>query len=248
MENIQYCEHYQNLCDIYAQCCDKYYNCRRCHNEENSHELIASQINKFKCKKCNTTQDCCQRCINDDCNTIFGEYYCSHCRILEKDDVAKMKGIFHCDECGICRLGGRENSVHCKKCACCLLIDYAEEHKCTSDVIKKQCCICLEDMFNNLKKAVILKCGHAIHEECLIEHIKVSYRCPLCYKSIPNEENLKNYYEILDMEIATTPMPEEYADKKVSIQCFECGKKSETKFHIFGHKCNECGSYNTVKL
>ena len=39
-------------------------------------------------------------------------------------------------------------------------------------------------------------------------------------------------------------MPEDL-NYNVKIYCNDCGKNSETKFHIVGHKCQECGSYNT---
>lgn len=33
------------------------------------------------------------------------------------DDVSKQQ--FHCDDCGICRVGGRQNFFHCATCGCC---------------------------------------------------------------------------------------------------------------------------------
>ena len=49
----------------------------------------------------------------------------------------------------------------------------------------------------------------------------------------------------LDAEIAMTPMPPEYKDLKVMISCNDCSQKSEVTFHIVGHKCTSCNSYNT---
>ena len=40
----------------------------------------------------------------------------------------------------------------------------------------------------------------------------------------------------IDAEIASTPMPAEYADKMVTILCNDCNEESTVKFHIFGHK------------
>ena len=57
--------------------------------------------------------------------------------------------------------------------------------------------------------------------------------------------DLTNYNRIMDQEIALTPMPTEYADKIETIMCNDCRDTSKVKFHILGHKCKSCGSYNT---
>ena len=36
------------------------------------------------------------------------------------DDLTR--GQFHCDDCGICRVGGAANFFHCSTCACCYSI------------------------------------------------------------------------------------------------------------------------------
>ena len=43
-----------------------------------------------------------------------------------------------------------------------------------------------------------------------------------------------SHYEALDAEIASIPMPAEYADKMVKILCNDCLQKSVTKWHICG--------------
>ena len=40
-------------------------------------------------------------------------------------------------------------------------------------------------------------------------------------------------------------MPPEYRDMVVTILCNDCNKRSTARFHVVGHKCGECGSYNT---
>jgi len=57
----------------------------------------------------------------------------------------------------------------------------------------------------------------------------------------------------MDHEIAATPMPTEYRNKRVRVRCFECREESVTPFHILQLKCRasaaSCGgSYNTVKI
>ena len=39
------------------------------------------------------------------------------------------KGQFHCDGCGICRVGGRENYFHCDICGYCLPLSCKDNHK-----------------------------------------------------------------------------------------------------------------------
>jgi hypothetical protein len=47
-----------------------------------------------------------------------------------------------------------------------------------------ECCICLEPM-NDKKCASLLKCGHQIHTECMLEwKSKKNNTCPLCRKKI----------------------------------------------------------------
>uniref|UniRef100_A0A2P2KUH9 CTCHY-type domain-containing protein n=1 Tax=Rhizophora mucronata TaxID=61149 RepID=A0A2P2KUH9_RHIMU len=43
----------------------------------------------------------------------MGKYFCAVCKFFD-DDVSKIP--YHCDECGICRTGGKENYFHCKRC------------------------------------------------------------------------------------------------------------------------------------
>lgn len=48
----------------------------------------------------------------------MGQYACLVCNLF--DDEGDKKQIFHCDGCGICRVGGRENFFHCSNCNMCL--------------------------------------------------------------------------------------------------------------------------------
>ncbi|THU50456.1 hypothetical protein C4D60_Mb06t20410 [Musa balbisiana] len=84
-------------------------------------------------------------------------------------------------------------------------------------------------LFDSLKETSVLKCGHTIHFECFDEMLKHAqrYSCPVCSKSI-----------------AATIMPEDYR-YKVWILCNDCNNVSEVFFHIVGHKCSHCLSYNT---
>jgi RING finger/CHY zinc finger protein 1 len=81
-----------------------------------------------------------------------------------------------------------------------------------------------------------------MHQQCFNNYCKRNIACPLCRKSIFDIKFLEAH---LDNEIAMTPMPDEYKNKYVNIMCNDCLKKSMVKFHIVGHKCKYCRSYNT---
>ncbi|KAK4492569.1 hypothetical protein RD792_003384 [Penstemon davidsonii] len=97
-------------------------------------------------------------------------------------------------------------------------------------------------LFDSTKQARILNCGHTMHVECFNEMFgQKQYRCPICSKSV---FNMSGTWERLDQEIEATAMPEEYR-YEVSILCNDCNNSSKASFHIFGHKCKHCNSYNT---
>ncbi len=45
--------------------------------------------------------------------------------------------------------------------------------------------------------------------------------------------------------LQATPMPNEYSNVRVPILCNDCSQRSTAPFHVLGHKCPGCGSYNT---
>jgi RING finger/CHY zinc finger protein 1 len=69
--------------------------------------------------------------------------------------------------------------------------------------------------------------------------------CPVCRKSVVDPEL---YEKQLDEEIAATRMPAEYASLEVLVLCNDCSAKSTVKFHVLGHKCAQCRSYNTSQI
>ena len=88
-------------------------------------------------------------------------------------------------------------------------------------------------------------CGHSIHRKCYEEHLKSSFKCPICNKSVVNmETQFRNY----DIAIATQPMPPEFRYARAKIFCNDCSAKSQTAYHWLGLKCTVCDSYNTVQL
>lgn len=241
------CEHYKRKCKLVSPCCEQIFSCRLCHDEikdeqeldhEKAHTLDRKKIDKIVCTKCYTKQPISNKCIN--CSIKFANYFCEICRLY--DDVDK--GQYHCSECGICRVGGKDNFFHCSECDMCLSVTLKEEHKnCNDGVYKNQCAFCQEDMFSSVKPVSSVKCGHVFHVHCLNEHFKNNnYKCPLCFKVMVDVSNM---YKFMDHEIQSVQMPDEYKDVILDIFCNECNKKSKTKYHVVGLKCGECGSYNT---
>jgi len=180
-KDIYGCFHYQRFASILAPCCNKFYPCRWCHDNNENHEINRFDIKKMKCLLCNKEQNISSYCIN--CNNNMAKYFCSTCNILDNYGIRKQ--IFHCNKCGICRIGGKENFHHCDKCNGCIHISLKDKHKCIQNTMKQDCSICLDDMFNSRNGVIILKCGHSFHKKCINNSIMCrNYFCPLCRQKI----------------------------------------------------------------
>ena len=66
------------------------------------------------CALCDLRQPIAAHC--SQCQASFGAWACLKCNFFD-DDLSRKQ--FHCDQCGICRVGGRENFFHCNTCGCC---------------------------------------------------------------------------------------------------------------------------------
>ncbi|CAN6676954.1 unnamed protein product [Malus baccata var. baccata] len=226
------CKHYRRRCQIRAPCCNEIHPCRHCHNEATSmlsnpfdrHELVRYEVAKV--------------CTN--CGVSMGEYFCDICKFYD-DDTTKEQ--FHCNDCGICRIGGRDKFFHCKKCGSCYSIRLRDNHLCVENSMRHHCPICYEFLFDSLKDTTVMKCGHTMHRECYNEMMqRDKYCCPICSKSVID---MSRTWQRIDEEIEATVMPEDYRYKKVWILCNDCNDTTEVYFHIIGQKCNHCNSYNT---
>jgi hypothetical protein len=242
------CEHYLRECDILAPCCNKYYSCRLCHDddEENEfdHKVDRTKVIKIRCRKCQKEQTPDQKCVNDDCQTEFGSYFCSICNLWESNPD---RDIFHCHQCGICRVGKVEELFHCEKCVMCLNIQLKDNHKCLEKSFQTACPICSEEMFDSTSNASLLPCGHTMHAECYKEYVKHSYKCPLCKKTVAD---LSIYWQNLKDQVDTLIIPNipyEASNWKTEIYCNDCGEKTTVKYCFQYHQCtnSECGSFNT---
>ncbi|KAK9146854.1 hypothetical protein Sjap_006757 [Stephania japonica] len=240
------CEHYRRRCKIRAPCCNEVFPCRHCHNEaavRRNEQSFLMRLWGFLCFQvicsvCDTEQQASQICAN--CGVNMGEYFCDVC-VFYDDDTTKEQ--FHCKECGICRIGGRENFFHCQRCGSCYSINLRDNHSCVENSMRHHCPICFEYLFDSLKDTTVLKCGHTIHLECLTEMTsRNQYSCPICSKSV---FDMSKAWKRFDEEVEATVMPDFYRHKKVWILCNDCNDTTEVLYHILGHKCIHCQSYNT---
>lgn len=90
-----------------------------------------------------------------------------------------------------------------------------------------------------------MNCGHSIHKKCYDQHLRTSYKCPICNKSLVNMEP---QFRNLDLAILSQPMPPDFRDTKAKVLCNDCSARSTVAYHWLGLKCSICRSYNTVEL
>lgn len=192
----------------------------------------------FKCKK---IQPVSNECIL--CETIFGVYFCGICNFFDNDI---KKQIYHCTECGICRMGKRDDYIHCVKCRACLLANV--EHKCLENKFDQDCPICFDSLFSSTEAVSQMPCGHTIHSDCLLELSRHSYQCPICLKALGD---MNSYYQRIENHLLMENrenFPPNLKDKINDIFCNDCEKRSKAPFHYIYHKCVNCASFNTTVL
>lgn len=245
------CGHYTSGCKIISKCCDKEFACRICHDFETSgHEINRYEIEEIICNACKVRQSISNSCSNKECSEYgetFASYYCDICHLYSDKPVSE---IYHCEKCNICRICGigntRNDFVHCDKCGGCVSNRGVDGHKCITDALRNDCCICLENIFLSRDAAVVLPCGHAIHQSCFNSSIQQNkYTCPLCRKIMIKGEALDMMNKQYDKLIEIYPYSENIS---AQISCNDCEYKGEVAFHPIGLKCGGCGGYNTIKI
>jgi len=250
------CQHYRRKCEIEAPCCKIWYPCRLCHNDQyrgpkapgcQVETMERRAVEKIRCLLCKKEQGVSNKC--EECGEEFAKYYCAMCKFWNDNPV---KGIYHCEQCGICRVGKADDYFHCVNCNGDFPLDGQDVHVCTNSGMKNNCPICFEDMFSSRKQSQRMPvCGHFIHSKCLNEYLRTAgvNRCPICSKDIVKEDEERIKY--IDEVLASTRenLPKEVIDMKVNILCNNCLKKSgDIPFHFLGLKCSHCGSYNTRQI
>lgn len=196
-----------------------------------------------KCLECGAeNQPAIQNCAN--CGILFGEYFCSICVFYDDDSSAN---VYHCQDCGICRVGKGlgTDQHHCKECGTCVSMAQAESHPCREGSLSGECPICLDFLATSTEQVVLLTCAHAIHSSCLASYLQHDYTCPVCLKSVADMSPwIAQIDEILANEVQS-PGKEHKTSK---ILCNDCLNGSQVPSHHRFHKCPTCHSYNTRVL
>ncbi|KAF9953449.1 hypothetical protein BGZ72_005398 [Mortierella alpina] len=236
------CQHYRRGCKLKANCCGKWFNCRFCHDDVSDHAIIRNETKMMLCMHCKTAQPAAQSCSS--CNAQLAKYYCDVCKLW---DDHPEKAIYHCVDCGICRIGNGLglDFFHCVKCNICMNIHLKDNHKCIERNLECDCPICGEYMFTSTTTVIFMPCGHCIHSTCHDDYIKTSYQCPTCWKALGD---MSTYYAKIDSLLAEQTMPPEYANIFSIVLCNDCEVKSEAPYHFLYHKCDKCKGYNTKVL
>ena len=105
------------------------------------------------CMHCHTVQPAGQEC--QSCQAKMSHYYCSECKLWDNDD---RKNIYHCHDCGICRIGKGLgiDYFHCKKCNVCMAMSLKGRHKCIERNLECDCPICGEYMFTSTTTVIFM--------------------------------------------------------------------------------------------
>eukprot|EP00884_Botryococcus_braunii_P013051 jgi/Botrbrau1/21747/Bobra.43_1s0141.1 len=243
------CTHYRRRCKMVAPCCNEVFWCRHCHNAvknaheydpDRRHELERTRVRELVCALCEERQPVASECRK--CGVCFGEYTCLKCTFFD-DDL--RRGQFHCDDCGICRVGGQEKFFHCRTCGCCYSKSLENNHVCVANSMHQNCPVCFEYLFDSVRATSVLPCGHTIHADCLKEMEKNNQTtCPTCRKSY---KDMHQEWDRMDAEVAATPMPVDFSTWRVNIRCNDCFMASTIAYHVVGLKCPHCFSYNTSR-
>lgn len=212
------------------------------HEEEATHHQIDRfAIEEIICRQCYTRQSSkTDNCVN--CGLTFGEYHCHVCNLW----MSKEERPYHCEECGFCRVGGKENFRHCQDCGMCIDSHVFDDHNCKAGKYMSDCPVCQEDLFSSRSASHEMPCGHAIHWHCFQELTSFDSRCPVCKKTAETREHMASTWEAMAVGIALQPVPPEMA-RVVNITCNDCEQFArDRRWHFLGVQCQNCSSFNTT--
>lgn len=113
------CPHYKRNIKLQCSLCERWYTCRFCHDEKEDHSLNRRETKNMLCMFCGFAQPAAEVCVQ--CGERAAWYYCSVCKLWDDDS---RKSIYHCDDCGICRVGQGlgKDFYHCKVCSRSVLL------------------------------------------------------------------------------------------------------------------------------
>jgi hypothetical protein len=173
------CKHYARNCKIQAKCCGLWCVCRLCHDAQDialSHAINRKETERVMCMFCFEEQPVSNQCTS--CEATFARYFCSVCVFY---DNSPDKDVYHCDDCGICRVGkglGKDN-FHCEKCNACVSMESRDNHKCIAKSLDANCPICSVYLFTSTDPVVFMRCGHTMHSHCMSIFLSECYL--LCF-------------------------------------------------------------------
>lgn len=241
------CVHYQRLCLV--ECpfltCKKFTKCRICHDSMvTDHQFDRFSVRNVMCINCREIQDVGYECKK--CNTVFAKYYCDVCHLFEN---STEKEIFHCKDCGICRVGKVDAYLHCVNCNLCINKELYNNHKCFANTWN-DCPVCMEELKKSIKQLFLLPCGHGMHVECLKTLLSNDYRCPLCKKSIGDMstawDKMTNDLNQMRGNIQIDLITSAGEPIKKTCMCNDCGKMFEVNRNVFNmYSCPDCKSFNS---
>ena len=94
------CSHYKRNVKLQCSTCERWYTCRFCHDEVEDHSLNRRATKNMLCMLCGHAQAAGEAC--QKCGEPAARYYCDICKLWDDDP---QKSIYHCNDCGICRVG-----------------------------------------------------------------------------------------------------------------------------------------------
>lgn len=105
------CQHYKRNVKLQCFTCKRWYPCRFCHDAVENHSLDRKSTEHMLCMLCGSPQPAAEWCRK--CGKLASWYYCSICKLWDDDNE---KSIYHCNDCGICRIGQGlgKDFFHCK--------------------------------------------------------------------------------------------------------------------------------------
>ena len=105
------CPHYRRNIKLQCSRCCRWYTCRFCHDEVEDHPLNRPETKNMLCMFCGSAQPASGHCTH--CGEPSARYYCIVCKFW---DNTPGKSIYHCNDCGICRVGEGlgKDFFHCK--------------------------------------------------------------------------------------------------------------------------------------
>lgn len=202
------------------------------------HTIDRYAIKEIICRRCFTRQSSkTNTCVK--CNIQFGEYHCDICNLWMNAE----EDPWHCEECGFCRVGGRDNFRHCDGCGMCIDIKVFDDHNCRSGKYAAHCPVCHENIFSSRRVTHEMPCGHDIHWDCFKTLAQHDSRCPLCKKTV--HEDMSIEWQSLARDIQQQPIPPDQT-RCVDISCNDCEIRDKNRrWHFLGVQCRHCGGFNT---